>query len=117
MRCISSLKLSYIVDERRQVTEADGVLGLPIVPSFHLAAIDKDSHFIVLFVHSGRSVNSIQMCLNSMGFNHFEHWTDCSLLQYETMSKRLKENLDIQADPQRFGKARLLSRICRYLGR
>ena len=89
MRVAAPLRFEYAVDDTPGLAGTT-VDGIPVFPSARLSGEPRDDLLIVIFANVPRTILAIAESLNAMGFIWGEHYIDCSLLHFETMSPRLR---------------------------
>ncbi len=117
------LDLEFIVDDSPE-SQGTKLFGIPIVSPAELDRVNLAEYRVVIFAYTGSAIRAIGDRLAAFGLSFPEGWIDCSLLHFESYRRRLKASLGIDASPELFAMARLLShlhpsaepeRLCRNL--
>jgi hypothetical protein len=107
MRAVAPLPFEYAVDDTPGLA-GTSVDGIPVCSSARLENEPRDSLLIIIFANIPSVILAIAQRLNCMGFIWGEHYIDCSLLHFETISARLCAH-GFQPSRDLFSRTRLLS--------
>jgi O-methyltransferase len=104
----ADVAFSYIVDDTAAL-QGQTLGGLRIYPPSKLLREEKRDIFVVPCAYRPGSILSIFANLNRMGFEYGTHYVDCSVLHFDSMSRKLRDWLGIEASYELFFKSRMLS--------
>ena len=82
--------------------------GVPVFPLDHIRGIEEET-LIVICANKPDSILAMASRLNSLGLTWGKHYTDCSMLQFESMLPRIRQQLSIIGSYDTFSFVRLLS--------
>ena len=102
------LDLEFIVDDS-PASQGTKLFGIPIVSPAELDRVHLADYRVVIFAYTGSAIRAIGDRLAASGLSFPDGWIDCSLLHFESYRRRLKTSLGIDASPELFAIARLLS--------
>jgi hypothetical protein len=102
------LDLEFIVDDS-PASQGTKLFGIPIVSPAELDRVHLADYRVVIFAYTGSAIRAIGDRLAASGLSFPDGWIDCSLVHFESYRRRLKTSLAIDASPELFAIARLLS--------
>jgi len=108
----SGLECELFVD-RSPAIHGQRLAGAPIASPEELAERLRtgslDDFFVVVFAYDNRAVSAIFAHLSALGLLHGKHFTDASVFHYDTIGRRLEQELGMRPDRKLFECVRGLS--------
>ncbi len=102
------LDLEFIVDDSPE-SQGTTLFGIPIVSPAELDRVNLAEYRVIIFAYTGAAIRAIGDRLAAFGLSFPDGWIDCSVLHFESYRHRLKASLGIEASPELFATARVLS--------
>jgi O-methyltransferase len=101
-------KFRYAVDDTPGLS-GKTVGGLPVFPVDRVKEADEETTIVVICANKPHSIVTMASRLNSLGLTWGRHYIDCSVLQFESMLPRIRQQLSISGSYDTFSFVRLLS--------
>lgn len=108
----SGLECELLVD-RSPAIQGQRLAGAPIASPEKLDELLRtgapDDFFVVVFAYDNRAVAAIFAHLSALGLSHGQHFTDASIFHFDTMGRRLDQEVGMGPDRRLFESVRGLS--------